>query len=319
MPLARYAAVATLFLVPAVVVEFLTGNMTLAVFADPISLVILFGSYGSGAVLARELTLRWQKGFASTLILGAVYGMFNEAMASGGFFDPHFYAVVGNGLENYGRWGGVNVVWAVEITVFHAVFSIAVPIIIVDALFPAFAHRPLLGNKSLLAFFFLLVMVTAVQRVILTSRQPPVNTYAFIFVIVLMIFLTLIARFFPAFFPSNEAWRTRKAPSNRFLFLSALLGSILWIVLIPRTLSFIRLPIVDILTISCVLFLVSRLLLSLAHISRRQRVAMAAGAEGVLVAHAISSANFVPAAITLALLIVAWIRSGETAEGRAPV
>jgi hypothetical protein len=117
MPLARYAAVVTLFLV-------LTGNMTLAMFADPISLVILFGSYGSGAVLARELTLRWQKGFASPLLLGTVYGMFNEAMASGGFFDPHFYAVVGNGLENYGRWGGVNVVWAVEITVFQAVFSI---------------------------------------------------------------------------------------------------------------------------------------------------------------------------------------------------
>ena len=106
MPRARYAAVVTFLLVPAVVVEFLTGNMTLAVFADPIILVILFGSYGSGAVLARELTLRWQKGFASTLIFGAVYGMFNETMASGGFFDPHFYAVVGNGLENYGRWGG---------------------------------------------------------------------------------------------------------------------------------------------------------------------------------------------------------------------
>jgi hypothetical protein len=67
MPLARYAAVVTLFVVPAVVVNFLTGNTTLPVFADPISLVILFGSYGSGAVLATELTLRWQKGFASTL------------------------------------------------------------------------------------------------------------------------------------------------------------------------------------------------------------------------------------------------------------
>jgi hypothetical protein len=69
MPLARYAAVVTLFVVPAVVVNFLTGNTTLPVFADPISLVILFGSYGSGAVLATELTLRWQKGFASTLIV----------------------------------------------------------------------------------------------------------------------------------------------------------------------------------------------------------------------------------------------------------
>lgn len=314
MLLTRYTAVAALFLVPSVVVEFLTGNTTFAVFADPISLVMLFGSYGSGAVLARELTRRWQKGFVSILILGAVYGMFNEGLQTGGFYDPHFYAVVSNGLENYGRWGGVNVVWALEITVFHAVFSIAVPIIIVDALFPSLVHRRLLGNISLLAFLILLVMITLVQRVILTFRQPPVNAYAFILVIGVTFLLTLAARAFPSF----GAGATRRTPSDRILFVSALIASIAWLFVIPRLLAYIHLPLVDILAIFFVLSLVSWYLLGFAHISIRNRVAMAAGAEGPLMMHAILSAIFVPAAITLALLIFAWRRSnGET--GRRPV
>ena len=311
----RYAAVTTLFLIPTVLVEFLTGNMSFTVFADPISTVILFGSYGSGAVLAREMTRRWHKSFASILILGTVYGMFNEGMGTGGFFDPQFYSVVDGGLENYGRWGGINVIWALQITVFHAVFSIAVPIIIVDALFPAFADRPLLGNRTLLVFLFLLVAVTAVQRVILTFRQPPVNPFAFAFVMILMLSLTLAARVFPSF----KGIATHRTPSDRILFISALMGSFAWVVLIPRLLGIIHLPKLNILTIFCVLFLVSRLLLGFARISIRQRVAIAAGAEGPLLTHAILSSNFVWAAVALALLILAWLRSsGETGERSAP-
>jgi hypothetical protein len=300
---------------PAVIVEFLAGNITFAVFGDPISLILLFGSYGSGAVLARELTVRWQKGFPSTLLLGAVYGMFNEALATGGFFDPHFYSVVGNGLVNYGRWGGVNVIWAMQITIFHAVFSIAVPIIIINALFPAFARRPLVSNRSLLGFFSLLVIVTAVQRVILLSRQPPVNPYAFLIVLAVMGIFILLARFFPAY----AAWQTRKAPSNGWLFFSAFVGAIIWLAVIPRLLGYIHVPIVNVLTIICLLLVVSLLLLHLAPLSRRQLVAIAAGVEGILIIHAIVSANFVPPAITLALLIAAWIRSGATAEAPALV
>jgi hypothetical protein len=303
--LTKYAAVATLFLIPTVLVEFLTGNTTFGVFADPISLAILVGSYGSGTLLARELARRWQKGFASILILGIVYGMFNEGMATGGFFDPHFYAVVDGGLENYGRWGGINVVWALRITVFHAVFSIAIPIIIVDALFPALEHHYMLGNRSLIGIIILLIMVTAIQRVVLTFIQPPINPYLFAFIMILMLSLVFIARIFPSF----ENVCSLTTPSNRILFVYSLICSSLLIVIMPRFLALIGFPIVDVLVILCVLLLVSGLLLSLPCLSIRQRVAVAAGAEGPVLAHAIFSANFLPAAFTLALLILAWQRS----------
>jgi hypothetical protein len=316
VPLRRYAAIATLFIVPSVIVEFLTGNTTLSVFRDPPSLVMMVTEYGCGAILARELARRWHKGFASILILGAVYGMFNEGVGTGGFFDPHFYALAGSGLENYGRWGGVNVVWALQIIVFHAVFSITVPIIIVDALFPDRAQDRLLsGDKSLIPFFVVLVFITGAQRIILSHLQPRVNPYAFILMIILMVLLTLAAWRFPSFYHIA----TRKAPSDMTLIFLALIGSLAWLVVIPRILSVIHLPIVHVVTLFCVLFLVGRLLLSLGDLSRRQRVALAAGAEGPLLAHAVASALFVPAAITLALFVAAWRGSGSETAGSTPM
>lgn len=312
MSLTRYAAVTTLFIIPSIMVEFLTGNTTFAAFRDPPGPIMMVAEYGSGAILARELARIWQKGFASILVLGAVYGMFNEGIGTGGFFDPNFYSVVDEGLKNYGRWEGINVVWALRITIFHAVFSVAVPIIVVDALFPDFADRRLLGNKSLVIFFMILVAITTLQRIVISQWQPPINRCAFIVSIVLMLLLTVAAWRFPSF----NTLAVRRMPSNKTLFISSLVGSFAWIVMIPRIFSVIHLPILDVLTVFCLVFLISPLLLSFGHVSNRQRVALAAGAEGTLMAHAILSAIFVPTAIALALLILAWRRnSAETSEG----
>lgn len=307
MSLRRYAAVTTLFIIPSVIVEFLSGNTTFAAFRDPPGPIMMVAEYGSGAILARELARTWQNGFAPILVLGAVYGMFNEGIGTGGFFDPNFYSVVDGGLKDYGRWGGVNVIWALRIIVFHAVFSVAIPIIIVDALFPDFADRRLLGNKSLVAFFMVLVAITTLQRVIISQWQPPINRFAFVLMIVLMLLLALAAWRFPSF----DTLAARRMPSNKILFISGLVGSFAWIVVIPWILSLIHLPIVDVLTVFGLVFLISRLLLSFADVSNRQRVALAAGAEGPLLAHAVASALFVPAAITLALLVLAWRREPQ--------
>jgi hypothetical protein len=311
----RYAALTTLFIVPSVIVEFLSGNTTFAAFHDPPGPFLMIAEYGSGAIVARELAKKWRKGFASIFILGAVYGMFNEGVGTGGFFDPDFYSVVEEGLKNYGRWEGINVIWALKIILFHAVYSIAVPIVIVDGLFPAFANRRLLlGNKPLIAFVIVLVLITGFQRGILTHLQPPVNSYAFIAMIVIMLMLTLAAWRFPSF----DRIATRRAPSDVTLIVSGLVGSFGWIVVIPRILASIHLPILDVATLLCEVLLVSWLLLTLADVSNRQWVALAAGAEGPLLAHAATSALFVPAAITLALLVAAWRNSGSQTGRSTP-
>ncbi|HET6385798.1 MAG TPA: hypothetical protein VFJ58_20595, partial [Armatimonadota bacterium] len=154
-----YLAALILFLLPAISVELLTGDSSLANFLNPISFVILTVSYGGALLLIRETVVRWGKGFASVFVFAAGYGMVNEGIMSKGFFDPRFYAVVGNRLEGFGRWFGINVCWALLISVFHATFSIIVPLVIVSAIHPG--RERWIGNRVYAALIVAFVAVTA--------------------------------------------------------------------------------------------------------------------------------------------------------------
>jgi len=46
------------------------------------------------------------------------------------FFDPAWtdFGILGN----YGGWLGVNWVWSLMLTIYHAVFSIAIPVVLVN-------------------------------------------------------------------------------------------------------------------------------------------------------------------------------------------
>jgi hypothetical protein len=50
------------------------------------------------------------------------------------FFDPNFPDVAG--LGSYARVLGVNWIWSLDLIIFHAVYSIALPNLLVDLLFP---------------------------------------------------------------------------------------------------------------------------------------------------------------------------------------
>jgi hypothetical protein len=134
--------------------EFLTGStVVLSALIDPVSLLFLLGLYGAGVLLVREASVRWSKGWPTVLLLGAAYGIAEEGIGTKTFFGP---AGVGY-LAIYGHWLGVNWVWAVELALFHAIFSIALPIATVALLFPAtqgrsFLATPRARTAALLAF-----------------------------------------------------------------------------------------------------------------------------------------------------------------------
>ena len=132
------------FLAPAVG-ELLSGSSPPAEFFNPFTLLLLAALYGSGALLAREVRVRWNKGWPTVLALGAVYAIVEEGLMVKSFFDP---AWVDLGLlGTYGRWGGVNWVWCLHLTAFHAVFSIAIPILLVELLFPVHRQERWLGRR----------------------------------------------------------------------------------------------------------------------------------------------------------------------------
>ena len=80
------------------------------------------------------------------LLLGVAYGTAEEGIATKTMVDPHSSAAAF--LSVYGRLFGVNWVFAVVIAIFHAVFSIGVPILLVGLVFPADRERRFLSDRG---------------------------------------------------------------------------------------------------------------------------------------------------------------------------
>jgi hypothetical protein len=64
-------AIVLLFLSP-IIGELLSGSAPPAEFFNPLGFIMLTILYGGGAILVRELTYRWGKGWPTLLILGGL-------------------------------------------------------------------------------------------------------------------------------------------------------------------------------------------------------------------------------------------------------
>jgi hypothetical protein len=154
----RWAVVVLFFLAPALP-ELLTGSAPPMEFLSVPGFVLMSALYGSGAILIRELRVRWGKGYRPTVfILGAAYGIIEEGLAVKSFFNPEWQDLGPLGV--YGRWLGVNWVWSLNLTIFHAVVSIAIPIFVVELIFPEQRNKRWLGRFGMAAFWSLLAAVT---------------------------------------------------------------------------------------------------------------------------------------------------------------
>jgi hypothetical protein len=129
---------ALLLLAPSIP-ELLTGSTPITtLFYAPaffaLSFVGIVALYGGGALLIREFVVYFHKGWASVLLLGAAYGIGEEGFAVHTFFEPSGPPV--NALGQYGHAFGVNWLWALGLTIFHATYSIALPILLAGLIFP---------------------------------------------------------------------------------------------------------------------------------------------------------------------------------------
>ncbi len=168
-------ALVLFFLAPAIA-ELLSGSAPPAEFFNPIGFVLLASLYGSGALIVRELKVRWNKGYVSLFILGAAYSIIEEGLMVKSFFDPNWIDL--GVLGSYGRWMDVNWVWAEWLTIYHAVFSIAIPITLVELVYIDKRGERWIGNKTFIALTFLLGAVTALGYFALTPYRPPTAQYA---------------------------------------------------------------------------------------------------------------------------------------------
>jgi hypothetical protein len=213
----NYLAAAVLFLTPTISVELLTGNTHLYQYLYPLTFILDNVIYGGALLLMRETVVRWNRGFASVLVLASGYGMLNEAICTKGFFAPQFYAVVSDGLEGFGRYFSINVPWALSVSIAHAVFSITVPFVIVSIIFPGSGRW--IGNKLYAVLLIVLVAVCAFSFKFI-ALAPSYYYYnegpgPILLILALMAILLLIAWKMPAIRCSK--WKVHLHPALLFI------------------------------------------------------------------------------------------------------
>jgi hypothetical protein len=158
-----WPALLVLFLLAPLTAEVLTGSTPILVFlTQPVLLVYLCAMYGSGAILARELTRRRGLGWPSILLLGAAYGILEAALIANSWFNPYWLDLCNHsahpatGLCDYGRVWNTNLIWALSLTAFHATCSIAIPILLTERIFAQRAAQPWLHRRGIVGFSALL-------------------------------------------------------------------------------------------------------------------------------------------------------------------
>ena len=142
-----WPAIFLLFLAP-MTGEILSSSLPPLEFIQPFTMLMQLFLYGCGALLIRELMVRRKLGWMSVFLLGLAYGIYEEGVVVRSFFDPAWMDLGFYGT--FGRWVGVNWIWTINLTIFHAALSILSPLLIVDVLFPAYRGKAWLKKGGLI-------------------------------------------------------------------------------------------------------------------------------------------------------------------------
>lgn len=191
---ARHRAPLLLVGLAILIPELLTGSTPVLNLLNPMAVLFLIGLYGAGVLTIRELGVRWQRGWGPILCLGAAYGIAEEALGTKTFF-------VATLAQNHypppwGHWLGVNWDWSVQLTVFHAIFSIALPILLVGLVYPETGGRRWCSERQLGAVFGAFALTVGAMFV-LFNRQYPVAPGLFVAGLGAIAGWVLLARFVP--------------------------------------------------------------------------------------------------------------------------
>jgi hypothetical protein len=237
----RISPALALYLLSPVIGELLSGSAPPAEFFTPFGFTVMTLLYGGGAVVCRELKVRWRKGMGSVLLLGAAYAILEEGLMVASFQNPEWMDLGILGL--FGRWLGVNWVWAVELTFYHSIISITVPVMLVELVYPDRAGESWLSDRWFRIASGLLIADVVIGLFLfatLSGFWPPLPQYAF------MVIATVTLGYLAKRLPSDYA-RRGTAPLRRprhYLALTIIAaftcGIIFWV--LPNALQFSLAP-----------------------------------------------------------------------------
>jgi len=181
--------------------------------------------YGSGAILIREVAQRRHLGWPGIVALALAFGVVEEGLVLQSLFNQHF-----PGLEwmgSYGQVCGVNWFWAPYVLGLHTVWSITLPILLAESLFPRLQSRPWLGRVGLGvdAIVYILICLGLLQRFTLFTHfsAAPIALICSGLLVVLLISLALFVA--PRL---TSTASSRKAPAPWLVGLAAFLAATLF-------------------------------------------------------------------------------------------
>jgi hypothetical protein len=221
--------------------ELLSGSSPPAEFFQPFGFTIMTVLYGCGALLCRELKVRWGKGVGSLILLGCAYAVAEEGLMVASFFNPNWVDL--GALQGFGRALDVNWVWAVELTIYHAFFSVTTPVLLVELMYPDDKVRPWLSSRGLkvAAGAFLLDVGGGLYLFgQFLQYHPPVPQYV-LFVGVAAFFVRA-ARRLPADWLRRGTWPTRRPLFYAALSLFTALTSVLIFGALPNVSRALYMP-----------------------------------------------------------------------------
>ncbi len=182
-----WPALLTLYFLSPLVGEMISGSTPFLLFIQPFSLVFLPLLYGSSAILMHEVMVRRRLGWGNALILGAAFGIYQEALVVQTWFNFISPRSPTHDLGLYGVWLGTNWFWGLGLTLYHSMISITIPLLLIELFFPRRARSSWLGPSGIAGFLVWLFVPCALLALNVATRQfaadgyhgPPLGPYLF--------------------------------------------------------------------------------------------------------------------------------------------
>jgi hypothetical protein len=187
--LPRIAPAVLLFFLAPLFGEYLLGNLK---FSEVVYVPFIAPLYGGAALLIREVTRKTGRGYATMFILGIAYALIEEGIVDQLLFNPAYFTGQEQLMNTVILVLGVDAWLTLILIAMHAVWSICIPIILVEAIFAKRGKVPWFGKTGLavVAVIFILGSIWLWNTIYLETgffASPPQLIGAAVVIVALII------------------------------------------------------------------------------------------------------------------------------------
>lgn len=234
-PFKYWKPILTVLLVTPFLTELLSNNLPPSSFFLPhVYLSLATIAYGIPVLLLREFAVRRQMGIPALICLGLAYGIYNEGIIAKTFYLVQNVPV--DTFDHYGFLGGIDIPWAVTISIWHSTHSLLYPLLLTYWLFPDHREQPWLGRKCILGLAIPTILLATLIFFTRSNDRGPGYWPHFVLMLALMASLLWIAARISAI--------ARLTDASTFRVLPAIWGGLLYLalLLVPIIFSKVSLP-----------------------------------------------------------------------------